>query len=69
MKEFIVALDLELESAPDLAAAGEAFAAWLAPWDSVRILNPLTWVGGDTLISGIRVDMSCPGPPRQPKSA
>jgi inhibitor of KinA sporulation pathway (predicted exonuclease) len=41
---------LELESAPGLAVAGEALAAWIRPRDSVRILNPLTWGGGDTVI-------------------
>jgi inhibitor of KinA sporulation pathway (predicted exonuclease) len=38
----------EIESAPSLAEAGQALAAWLAPRDSVRVLNPLTWGGGDT---------------------
>jgi inhibitor of KinA sporulation pathway (predicted exonuclease) len=41
---------LELESAPSLAVAGEALATWLTARDSVRILNPLTWGGGDTVI-------------------
>jgi len=41
---------LELESAPSLAVAGEALAAWLTPRDSVRILNPLTWGGDDTVV-------------------
>jgi inhibitor of KinA sporulation pathway (predicted exonuclease) len=41
---------LELQSAPSLAVAGEAVATWLTAWDSVRILNPLTWGGGDTVI-------------------
>jgi inhibitor of KinA sporulation pathway (predicted exonuclease) len=40
----------ELELAPSLAVAGEALAAWLTPRDSLRILNPLTWGGGDTVI-------------------
>jgi inhibitor of KinA sporulation pathway (predicted exonuclease) len=38
----------QIESAPSLAEAGQALAAWLAPRDSVRLLNPLTWGGGDT---------------------
>jgi len=38
----------EIESARGLAEAGQALAAWLAPRDSVRLLNPLTWGGGDT---------------------
>jgi len=38
----------EIESAPSLAEAGQALAAWLAPRDSVRLLKPLTWGGGDT---------------------
>jgi DNA polymerase III epsilon subunit-like protein len=33
----------EIESAPSLAEAGQALAAWLAPRDSRRLLNPLTW--------------------------
>jgi len=40
----------EIESAPNLAVAGESLAAWLAPRDSIRLLNPLTWGGGDTEI-------------------
>lgn len=39
----------ELESASNLEVAGEALAAWLRPRDSVRVLNPLTWGGGDTV--------------------
>jgi inhibitor of KinA sporulation pathway (predicted exonuclease) len=38
----------EIESAPSLAEAGQALVAWIAPQDSVRLLNPLTWGGGDT---------------------
>jgi hypothetical protein len=38
----------EIELAPGLSAAGQALAAWLSPRDSLRILNPLTWGGGDT---------------------
>jgi inhibitor of KinA sporulation pathway (predicted exonuclease) len=40
---------LEVESAPSVAVAGEALVAWIRPRDSVRILNPLTWGGGDTV--------------------
>lgn len=38
----------ELGAAPDIHTAGRNLAVWLRQWDSVRLLNPLTWGGGDT---------------------
>lgn len=39
----------QLTGAPRLKAAGEALARWLAPYDDRRLLNPLTWGGGDSV--------------------
>lgn len=38
----------ELAAAPDICAAGRDLAEWLRPAESERLLNPLTWGGGDT---------------------
>lgn len=38
----------ELIEAPSIHKAGEALAQWVAQFDPDRMLNPLTWGGGDT---------------------
>jgi len=38
----------ELAAAAPIEAAGTALNEWLAPYDDVRTMNPLTWGGGDT---------------------
>jgi inhibitor of KinA sporulation pathway (predicted exonuclease) len=39
---------VDVDAAPALAEAYQALLAWLAPYEDLRVLNPITWAGGDT---------------------
>lgn len=38
----------ELADAPMISEAGQALVSWVREFDADRVLNPLTWGGGDT---------------------
>lgn len=38
----------DVDAAPFFINAYKALLKWLAPFDELRVLNPLTWSGGDT---------------------
>jgi inhibitor of KinA sporulation pathway (predicted exonuclease) len=38
----------DVDNAPNLASAYEALRAWLLPYQAERVLNPITWGGGDS---------------------